>query len=276
MLHQRIHLKDVFPFLGENGRDPVLTTYLPEITQEMRQTEQIRPALLIIPGGGYYFVSSREAEPVALNFLTKGYRVFVLNYSVKPHTFPVAIREVAAAMELIWEKSQQWAVDTSRVAILGFSAGGHLAGHYSNRYDCKEIRDVFPDSKPVKATVLCYPVITADHEWRHTKSFLHLSGSEVLTSDIIAAFSLNNMVSEKTPPTFIWHTREDKTVPVMNSLLYAQALTQYGVPFSLHIYPFGPHGLSTADYMTHRDDPTNTETVHQWMDEVAYWLKEVL
>ena len=276
MHHENIHLSEYYPALSHDGCDPVLTTYLPDITEEMKQTEQKRPAILILPGGGYAYVSSREGEPIALNFLTKGFRVFILEYSTAPHSYPTALQEVAAAIDLIHANQLQWAVDASRLAIMGFSAGGHLAGHYSNCYDCSEIRQLFPNSKPVNAAVLCYPVISARAESRHTKSFQNISGSKEITEDIINRFSLNLLVSEKTPPTFLWHTREDQLVPVNNSLLYAQALAQQGTPFALHIYPFGPHGLATADAMTRGNDPERIKAVHDWMDKAAMWLLETL
>lgn len=276
MLHDVIHLKDYFPFLGNDGCDPTLTTYLSDVIGDMKDIQGSRPALLILPGGGYYFVSAREGEPIALNFMTKGYRVFILNYSVHPHRFPTAIREVAAAMELIHTNAEAWNVDTCRIAIMGFSAGGHLACHYSNCYDHPQVRDCFPDSKPVNAAVLCYPVITALPEHRHVKSFIHLTGNNPPTDEDIENYSLNNLVSQKTPPTFLWHTRTDTTVPVMNTLLYAQALALQGIPFALHVYPFGPHGLATADHLTKPEIPENVAQVHGWMEEAAEWLSQTL
>ena len=162
-----IHLKEYFPILGENGCDPTLMTFLPYNMTEMNRQDQKRPAILICPGGGYWMVSQREGEAIALNFLPDGYNVFVLTYSVKTHAFPTQIREVAAAMELIHTNADLWNTDKNRIAIMGFSAGGHLAGHYSTCYDIPEVRAVFPDSKPVQASILCYPVITADPQYRH-------------------------------------------------------------------------------------------------------------
>ena len=276
MLHQVIHLKDHFAFLGNDDCDPTLTTYLYDTPWDSKDVQQPKPALLILPGGGYYFVSGREGEPVALNFMAKGYRVFVLNYSVHPHRFPTAIREVAAAMELIHANAEVWNVDTARIAIMGFSAGGHLAGHYSNCYDHPQVRDRFPESKPVNAAVLCYAVTTALPEHRHIKSFIHLTGNNPPTEEDVEKYSLNNLVSEKTPPTFLWHTRTDTTLSVMNTLLYAQALAVQGTPFALHIYPFGPHGLSTADQLVKSEIPENVAQVHGWMDEAALWLSQNL
>ena len=182
---ESIHLRSVFPFLGENDRDPVLTVYLPDNLTQMGRGDQLRPGLLVIPGGGYAMVSEREAEPIALNFLSEGYNVFVLTYSVAPNRFPVQLREVAAALEVIWYSASDWHVDVSKIAIMGFSAGGHLACHYSNCYQIPEVREYFPDSKGVQAAVLCYSVITADPEYSHKGSFKNLTGHDPLTEEDI-------------------------------------------------------------------------------------------
>ena len=276
MIHEVVHLKDRFPFLGEDGKDPLLTTYLPYNMVEMNRQDQLRPAILILPGGGYHFNSEREAEVIALRFLPKGYNAFVLNYSVAPHHFPSQIREVAAAMELIHANAKQWNTDPERIAIMGFSAGGHLACHYTNCYDIPEVREVFPESKAVNASILCYPVITGDPAHRHTGSFQHLSGHQEVTQEDIEKFSLHTKVTARTAPTFLWLTAEDNVVPIKNSILYADALATNKVPFELHIYPFGWHGLCTSDSESNGALEPKVAHTAQWMDSLMKWLKITL
>lgn len=276
MICKNFLLKDRFPFLGENNKNPNVTVYLPDQLTEMGRDDRKHPCLVICPGGGYGMCSQREAEPIALQFLPKGYNVFVLWYSVAPNRFPTQLREVAALMELIYENAEIWHCDTERVAILGFSAGGHLAAHYSTCYDIPEVREVFPESKPVQASVLCYPVITADPKVAHLGSFQNLLGVESLMPEQEEKFSCDRRVSAKTPPAFLWHTSEDNLVPVANTLRYAEALSQYGIPFAVRIYPAGWHGLATVDAETNDNLPAHILPANRWLQDAVQWLSQTL
>lgn len=276
MKYEILHLNEYFPVLGEEGRNPSVTLYLPDPMWEMRRDNWKRPCMVICPGGGYGMCSQREAEPIALHFLPQGYNVFVLQYSVAPHRFPCQLREVAAVMELIYQNADAWHCDVNRIAILGFSAGGHLAAHYSTCYDIPEVRELFPDSKPVQASVLCYPVISADPQIAHLGSFRNLLGVEALNSEQQEMFSCDCRVTEKTPPAFLWHTFEDNLVPVANSLRYADALVSQNIPVSLHIYPKGWHGLATVDAQTNNPLPEEICHAADWLDAVMKWLRIML
>ena len=267
-----LHLKDRFPFLGEDGCDPVLKLYLQDNLTEMKRDDDLRPVILLCPGGGYAMVSQREAEPIALQFLPAGYQIAELTYSVPGHRFPTQLREVAAAMEVIYENAAVWHMDTNRIAILGFSAGGHLAAHYCVDYDCPEVREVFPESKAVNAGVLCYPVITGAEGKCHVGSFKNLVGHHPLTEEEDKKFSLHHRVTPNTPPTFIWSTATDAHVPVVSSLWYATALAENGVPFSLHIYPWGGHGLATVDKQTNGELKNTSQLAIDWFAQVKKWL----
>ncbi len=278
MHYELIHLKDRFPVLGKNGCDPTLEIYLPKNYSPVEMTSRVnshRPGVLLCPGGAYRFVADREGEPVAMHLLSEGLCVFMLTYSVAPNRFPTQLLEVAAAMELIHERSADWNCDPSRIAIMGFSAGGHLSAHYSNAYNCPEVRAIFPDSKPVKASVLCYPVISADSKVTHIESIENVSGRS-LAEETLPAFSCDKLVTDKTPPTYLWTTAEDQLVPAMNTILYAQALAAHGIPFELHIYPSGLHGMATVDSETCDDLSPEAARAHQWLDNVKQWLNMML
>ena len=273
MKHEKIFLKDYFSFLGENGKNPYVETYLPQNLSSMKQENRKRPCIIICTGGGYLGCSDRESEPVALKFLTDGYNIFVLNYSVKPHYFPSQIREVAAVLEIIHKNAEIWNCDITKIAILGFSAGGHLAAHYSTMYNCKEVRQAFPESKPVNASVLVYPVITGGFNFAHKGSINNLIGDLEATEEIRKYFSCELNVDENTPPAFICHTAQDNAVPVENSLLYASALSKYKIPFELHIFPFGAHGSATNDDQTIANVTWINKYNSVWIDEAKKWLR---
>lgn len=276
MRYEQIHLKEHYPFLGDEGRDPILSVYLVDELPEMQRQGQKRPGILICPGGGYHMVSGREGEPIALHMLPMGYHAFVIHYSVHPHSHPVHLREVAAAMDMIGKMQEQWLCDPDRVAIMGFSAGGHLAAHYSNRYNCPEVREVFPGSRKVKASVLCYPVIFSEEGDIQLSTFQGLTGQTTLTQEQMLKYSVDLQVTAQTPPAFIWHTATDQIVPVDHSLRYARALAKYAVPFTLHIYPEGQHGLATVDDVTNGPLSGTVQQAAAWFDSLRLWLKDTL
>ncbi len=246
------------------GARAELTFYLPHIPAGL-PAERTRPAVLILPGGGYEHVSEREAEPVALQFAAQGYAAFVLNYSVAPHRYPTALREAAAAMAYIRENARSLQVDPCMVAAVGFSAGGHLCGCLGTMYDDPAVADIAsaqvlrPD-----ALGLCYPVVVS---WgrTHEGSFENLCGDD---GALRAALSLEKRVRPDMMPVFLWHTREDVTVPCRNSLLMAGALEEAGVPFVLHLYHRGCHGLSTADALVY---PAEAVPEVSW--DVTGWVR---
>ena len=233
-----------------------------------------KPAVLIIPGGGYGHVSPREGEPVALRFTARGYAAFVLEYSCAPCAFPTPLREGAMAMSYIREHAAEFEVNPNMVAVMGFSAGGHLCGMLGTMFDCPEVADIAaaellrPD-----ALGLCYPVALS---WgnTHEGSFMNLCGED---QQLRERLSLDKLARADMPPVFLWHTRDDGSVPCRNSVLLAAALEEAGVDFAFHLYRQGAHGLSTADSMAYpaHGIPRVSRSVPGWVEEMMEFWQEV-
>ena len=282
-----ISLTDLFPELGRLGSGATLTAYLrtpsPELDAEARY-----PALLIFPGGGYDIVSDREAEPIALEFLARGYQCFVLSYTTRrgrignpvsrESCYPLPLLEAGAAVAFLRAHADRCAVDPEKVAVMGFSAGAHLAGSLATMWDAPELLHLFQAQLPARPDAVClgYPVIDDRLCRASGTSFQNLFGEEA--PDLCKRFSLQNAVREDMPPVFLWHTAEDQRVPVQNSLLFAQALAEKHVPFSLHIFPHGRHGLALATALTATAGQENAfirPDVAQWVPLCAEWLSGI-
>ena len=243
-------------------------------TDEKISPRRLRPAILVIPGGGYSHVSPREAEPVALRFLARGYSAFVLTYSVLPARFPTALREAAMAMRYIREHAGEFGIDPHMVAATGFSAGGHLCGTLATLFDCPEVSDIAPPEmiRP-DALGLCYPVAVS---WgnTHERSFRCLCGENRQLWDRL---SLDRLARPDMPPVFLWHTRNDENVPVRNSLVFAEALENQGVDFAMHIYRDGCHGLSTADSQVYPAGkiPPHSRDIDGWIEAEIQFFEDI-
>ncbi len=240
-------------------------------TAELRQTP--RRAVIVCPGGGYNMLSDREAEPIATQFLAAGFATFILRYSVGEDAKDLnPLKQVALAIKYVREHAEEYNVDPEYVFTCGFSAGGHLAASAGVLWDHPELKDVLGDSpeginRPT-GMILSYPVITGG-EWAHKGSIYKLCGTKTPTTEEENRFSLELHVNETTPPAFIWHTFNDTCVPVQNSLLLADAMTKSKVPFELHIFPDGPHGLALCNEQTRVLNPH----CECWIDLAIKWAK---
>lgn len=240
-----------------------------------------RRAILILPGGGYHGVSPREGEPIALAFLARGYNAFVLQYRVgeEGDVYPKQLLDASRAILHIRENAEKYCVDPHRITVLGFSAGGHLAGSLAYMHGEPEILEALgieeganrPDS-----AVLCYPVVTALHK-THEGSFKNLLGKPYseLTDEERHKFSLEERATENAPPTFIWHTARDKGVPPIGSLRLTEKLIDLGVTVTARIYPYGGHGISLANEITASEIPGGhiQPIAEKWIGEVDEWLR---
>lgn len=280
MIHKILDIELDYEKLGREKTDyrPTLHAYIPNETEEMEKFMPKRPTMLICPGGAYRYTSDREAEPIALFYMAKGYNCFVVRYSCAPARFPVQLAEAAKALLMIKENAEEWRVDTDKIYVCGFSAGGHLAASLGVFWDKPFLADILGttnDRLSFAALVLGYPVISIKTERMFNGTlgtFKNLlgEGERFEDDEAVTMQCLDRQVSKNTPPTFIWSTFEDASVPVESSLLFAMALRKNDVPMELHIYEHGRHGQSNGRKSTCVAD----QRLADWMEISYSWLEE--
>ena len=222
---------------------PTITPYFPPVWKACRK------AIVIYPGGGYSHLAEHEGRGYAEYFASNGYHCFVVKYRLgAEHGYhhPAELSDGARGVRMVRAAAAELGIRSDCIGVMGSSAGGHLAATVSNQHaeglkapDEGATAEI--SSRP-DFTILCYPVITSDLRYRNRGSFRGLLGDGNCSDENCLALSQERLVSEETPPTFLWHTMEDSCVPCENSILYAQALRKASVPFELHIYQKGPHG----------------------------------
>lgn len=290
--------------LYENREDVTLTTYLIDDSPELLNG-QPRPAIIICPGGAYLNCSDREAEPVALRFAAMGYHAFVLRYSTylggmkefpditkemppkETCMHPRPMREIGKAMLIIREHADEWLVDVNRIALCGFSAGAHNCAMYATNWHNPIISEFFskdPEYFRPAATILCYPVI--DYTFMAKTSMGKMArrifdacniaflGTKNPDQETLKEVSPSLNVTEHTPPTFLWTTSSDDLVPVQHTILMANALANKNIPFEVHIFEEGPHGLSLANQTSAQVKMQINHDVTKWVELAEKWLEK--
>lgn len=259
MINKKIQLR-------ENNSNIYMETY---IINDPLEKSRKRPLVVVCPGGGYEYCSAREAEPIALGFNAAGFHAVVVYYSINER-YPEALKDVSEAVVRVRENADEWCVDTDKIVVCGFSAGGHLAGSLGVFWNSESaIKREDKLNKP-NGMILSYPVITSG-EKRHEGSINVLAGDNAEMREWV---SLEKHVSEDCPPAFIWHTFTDACVPVENSVYMMDALTAKGIPTELHIYPKGPHGLSLSNEFVSESDEGIVNEVQDWIRYAVRWIKE--
>jgi len=291
--------------LYTDREDVTLTSYVHSDSSKLLNGKN-RGAVLICPGGSYLYCSDREGEPVALRFASMGYHAFVLRYSTylegrreypdpakpipvnKRSIFPNPLIDIAKAMLYIRQHAESWLIDTDKIALCGFSAGAHNCAMYSVYWNTPILTqhvNVEPEQLKPSAAILGYMV----SDYLLQKEFaLHISdpamknlfkmsivaytGKEEPNNEILQMISPVYHVSEYTPPMFLWATAEDGLVPAEHTLRMANALAQKNIPFEVHIFEQGPHGLSLANQSTSGSREQINQHAAKWVDLAEEWL----
>lgn len=267
---KRIHLKDIYNL--EGGELDIMALPYP-FDGEVDALPWSRPAMIVVPGGGYQMVSEREADIVGTRYLSLGYQVFVLRYNYAPIShYPEPLLELASSVDYIRHHAKELHVDPERIFAVGFSAGGHLVGDLAAEWSLLKERHGFEGDAKINGIVLAYPVIYPEG---HPLTFANCLGGKKLED--YPWLSLDTSVSKHNPPAFIWSTNEDTLVPCENSLKYALALRKAKIKFQLCVYPYGEHGLSTAEEeINERYYPQGSwESAKRWIDESDAFLRSL-
>lgn len=252
---------DIVPF---EDKDIDFSPYIEEYPAESDG------AVIIFAGGAYGHRTAHEDDGIARWLQSNGICAFVVGYRISPYRHPAPLSDAMRAVKYVRFYAEKYGIDRNKIAVLGSSAGGHLAGSVSVHYD----KDIYEDTDRIDresarpdATILCYPVIDMG-DYRHDgtrNNLLGLSPKESMKDFM----SLHKNVNENTPQAFIWHSATDEGVPAVNSLLYAQALAREKIPYELHIYPIGPHGAGLAK----APSPIDLPYVARWSENLLEWLK---
>ena len=262
---------------GARGVEASLTGYLIENSPELDEN-RVRPAVLVLPGGGYHFTSDTEAEPIAVTMLGFGFHVFVLRYSVEPQRYPVALCEVAETLQVLRKHATQWHIDPDAIVVAGFSAGAHLAGclgvSWNQHAGVLRDRGFQPEQVRPNGLMLGYPVVVSSGEYAHRGSMQRLLGEAVNDPAALEAVSIERHVTADMPPTFLWHTMTDELVPVENSLMLINALHHAHVSVEVHLFPSGHHGLSLGggESVVSNNPASVEQCVQSWPRLFALWM----
>ena len=263
----RLWLHDAPGALGKEDKDtPTLTTYFPE------KSKATGASVVICPGGGYTGLAPHEGENYALWLNEQGIAGIVLKYRLSSNGYhhPVMFQDGSRAVRYVRARAKEWDLDPNHIGIMGSSAGGHLASCVLTRSDEGNLNASDPverESSRPDLGILCYPVISMLPEIGHAGCRNNLLGNDP-PQELVELNSSELQVTSETPTCFIWHTFEDGGVKVENSMEFAAALRRNGVPFELHIYEKGAHGLGLG---SHEYDP---DSFLPWTEECSRWLKE--
>lgn len=236
-----------------------------------------RPAIIVLPGGSFTWLSENEAEPVALTFAEEGFNTFVLNYSIgEDSVFPNPLDDVSRAIWEVRRNADEWGVHPDKIALMGFSAGACVAAMSATQWNTPGLAERLnlpkEGIKP-NATVIGYGASLLSTIFDNPDENLVVPTPGRITADRTPQVDIVNYVGPKTAPMFIWHNRYDQFVPVKNPLLLADKMQEHRLPFELHIYQSGRHGMSVNNRLTNPTGEGIDESVRSWVRLCVLWLE---
>ncbi len=273
MEFKRVDLYEYFGKIRKENHGGYLNVYAPKECCVISEN-RYRPAVLIMPGGGYSHVSKREGEPVAFKFMAEGFSAFVLEYTCAPNgIYPTQLLEACMAMAYIRENAKDFEIKEDKICAIGFSAGGHLASTLHCLYNDQIVKNYLGERANLcrpDAIIFGYAVLSYEKN-APCGSFNMVSGGD---KELAKQLSMDKRIHKGVCPAFIFATNEDTTVPLENSLKYACALRKKKIPFELFVFEKGVHGFSTADTPSCSQSRQVLPRVATWIEQCIAWLKE--
>ncbi|MFA6948927.1 MAG: alpha/beta hydrolase [Eubacteriales bacterium] len=270
-------------YLDKNDDTVTLDCCVAELSREMDLTK--RPAMLVLPGGGYHMRSDREAEPIARQYYAAGFNTFVLRYSINDLArFPRPLAQASLAIKYIRDNAEKLNIDPKRVFAVGFSAGGHLAACLASMWKDEELAR-FCGSMPYginrpDGVILSYAVTAFSASREDEFLFDEVTvgiGGKCVTDEEKLRWSPADHVDSDSAPAFFWHTSDDPVVPVKNALYMAAKYAENGIKFESHIYPHGPHGMALCNHETESGNPEYLNPrIAQWIKLSVEWIETLL
>ncbi len=247
------------PYFRAETETPNSATFIPV------ECDEPQPCVVVLPGGGYKNHTAHEGVPIAEFYNSRGMHALVVDYRLDLNRYPAPLADAQRAIKLVRAHAAEWKVDPDKIVTIGFSAGGHLSASCGVLEDVSKIGDEYDEiSARPNGFMLGYAVISLGGEFGHVGSGLNLLGEGY--KYVESYLSLENRVTEDTPPCFMWSTSDDSCVNVKNSLVFAEKLRDCGVKFEMHIYPSGYHGLGLALGEGYEDS-------RRWAEQSADWIR---
>lgn len=260
--------EQVLPGLDLSGQTPCLSCFIPDADLRVKQ-QNMRPAVLVLGGGGFDHMSIREGEPVALQFAAHGAVGFTLYYSQIPNHYPAQLLDVAYSVAYIRKNATAFHINPDKIFVCGLSAGAHPVVSLSVFSTSLTSPVVLPASCEPNGIILGYPLLSAFNN--RIKCSLLGSTTDAAVTDQI---ELINFIHDKLPPFFIWHTEEDEEIPVSYTLSFAAKLITFDIPCELHIYSEGKHGVALGTEMTATRPDLISTACSEWIQAALRWFSE--